>query len=152
MYKKFGRQAKNDPDYIGIVGLVDVPYSVMDPQHNKQSFADEGEYFKLKKALGDYLDQYIRDIKIELNKDNMRDFWHEFGYIYDDSDIPSDENRYVRKRYFKIPTIIQCDLCLKWRTWPAVTVDMEKQWKDNWCCESLANCKYGTNSNFYISY
>jgi hypothetical protein len=32
MYKKYGRQGKFDPEYHGIVGLVDVPYSIMDPQ------------------------------------------------------------------------------------------------------------------------
>ena len=141
MYKKFGRQAKHDPDYIGIVGLVDVPYSIMDPQHNKQNFADEGEYFKLKKAIADYLDQYIRDVKIDLNKDHMSEFWKEFGYLYDDVDVPSNENKFVRKRFFKVPTIVQCNTCLKWRTWPAITADMDRIFPDNWSCEDYPGSK-----------
>jgi hypothetical protein len=36
-------------------------------KHNKQSFADGVEYFKLEKTFGEYLDQYIRDVKAELS-------------------------------------------------------------------------------------
>jgi hypothetical protein len=110
-------------------------------KHNKQSFADEGEYFKLKKALGEYLDQYIRDVKAELAKDNMRDFWTEYGYLDEKSDTPSQEGRFIRKRFFKIRTILQCDQCLKWRSWPSVVPDIDKQFPDLWSCECLPGVK-----------
>ena len=142
MYEKLGRQAKHDLEYNGIVGIVDVPYSVMTPNPTKQAFDDLGEYEKLKKALADYLDQYVRDMRIELNKDNLLEFWRDFGYLEDDCDIPSNETRYIRKRFFKIQTIMQCDLCLKWRQWPAAEVDMQKHFPDNWCCEELPTIKY----------
>ena len=48
---------------------------------DQQSFADEGEYFKLKKALDEYLKQYVRDVKNELSQVSMNDFWKEYGYL-----------------------------------------------------------------------
>ena len=42
--------------------------------------------------MGEYLEQYIRDVKLELNKDHMRDFWTEFGYLDENCDIASVED------------------------------------------------------------
>ena len=36
MYEKLGGQKKLDPDYRGIVGIINVPYSAMIPIHSKQ--------------------------------------------------------------------------------------------------------------------
>lgn len=113
----------------------------MDPTHNKQQFADASEYKKLKIALADYLDQYIKDIKEELKEDNLMNLWKEYGYLDDDSDIPSNENRYLRKRFFKIPITIQCNLCLQWRMIPSVSSNMDKNFQD-WCCDNILGLKY----------
>lgn len=48
----------------GVVGVVDVPYLVLEPTHNKQDFADAKEYRHLLKAMGEHLVQYWKDISI----------------------------------------------------------------------------------------
>lgn len=48
----------------GVVGVVDVPYLVLEPTHNKQDFADAKEYKHLLKAMGEHLAQYWKDIGI----------------------------------------------------------------------------------------
>lgn len=48
----------------GVVGVVDVPYLVLEPTHNKQDFADAKEYRHLLRAMGDHLAQYWKDIAI----------------------------------------------------------------------------------------
>lgn len=48
----------------GVVGVVDVPYLVLEPTHNKQDFADAKEYRHLLRAMGEHLVQYWKDIGI----------------------------------------------------------------------------------------
>lgn len=48
----------------GVVGVVDVPYLVLEPTHNKQDFADAKEYRHLLKAMGEHLAQYWKDVAI----------------------------------------------------------------------------------------
>jgi len=36
----------------GVIGVVNVPYLVLEPTHNKQHFADNKEYRHLLKAMG----------------------------------------------------------------------------------------------------
>lgn len=48
----------------GVVGVVDVPYLVLEPTHNKQDFADAKEYRHLLRAMGEHLAQYWKDIEI----------------------------------------------------------------------------------------
>ena len=83
----------------------------------------------------------MRDVKAELNKDSMRDFWTDYGYLDECSDLPCMEGRFIRKRFFKIQTIIQCDQCLKWRSWPSGLADIEKSFPDNWSCEQIPGYK-----------
>ena len=41
MYEKVGSQMQGGNNRCsGIIGIVDVPYLVLDPTHNKQDFAD----------------------------------------------------------------------------------------------------------------
>lgn len=47
-----------------MVGVVDVPYLVLEPTHNKQDFADAKEYRHLLKSMGDHLAQYWKDANI----------------------------------------------------------------------------------------
>ena len=44
--------------------MVDVPYVVLEPTHNKQDFADAKEYRHLLKAMGEHLAQYWKDSNI----------------------------------------------------------------------------------------
>lgn len=46
------------------MGVVDVPYLVLEPTHNKQDFADAKEYRHLLRAMGEHLAQYWKDIAI----------------------------------------------------------------------------------------
>lgn len=48
----------------GVVGVVDVPYLVLEPTHNKQDFADAKEYRHLLKSMGEHLAQYWKDANI----------------------------------------------------------------------------------------
>ena len=45
-------------------GIVDVPYLVLEPTHNKQDFADAKEYRYLMKAMGEHMIQYWKDVGI----------------------------------------------------------------------------------------
>ena len=48
----------------GVVGIVDVPYLILEPTHNKQDFADAKEYRLLQKAMGEHMVQYWKDVGI----------------------------------------------------------------------------------------
>ncbi|KAL0155398.1 hypothetical protein M9458_049661, partial [Cirrhinus mrigala] len=64
MYEKTGPQLEGGMACGGVVGVVDVPYLVLEPTHNKQDFADAKEYRHLLRAMGEYLAQYWKDIGI----------------------------------------------------------------------------------------
>ena len=61
-------------DLVGVVGIVDVPYLVLEPTHNKQDFADAKEYRHLLKAMGDHLAQYWRD-NFDASSKKLQDTW-----------------------------------------------------------------------------
>lgn len=44
--------------------MVDIPYLVLEPTHNKQDFADAKEYRHLLKAMGEHMIQYWKDIGV----------------------------------------------------------------------------------------
>lgn len=117
----------------GVVGVVDVPYLVLEPTHNKQDFADAKEYRHLLRAMGEHLAQYWKDIAVAQR--GIIKFWDEFGYLSANwNQPPSSELRYKRRRAMEIPTTIQCDLCLKWRTLPFQLNSVEKDYPDTWVC------------------
>lgn len=59
-----------------MVGVVDVPYLVLEPTHNKQDFADAKEYRHLLKSMGEHLAQYWKDA-------NIGEFlWISTGFIW----------------------------------------------------------------------
>jgi len=47
-----------------VTGVVDVPYLVLEPTHNKQDFADAKEYRHLQQAMGEHMMQYWKDLEI----------------------------------------------------------------------------------------
>ncbi|XP_073410891.1 ATPase MORC2 isoform X1 [Dendrobates tinctorius] len=135
MYEKVGPQLEGGMACGGVVGVVDVPYLVLEPTHNKQDFADAKEYRHLLKAMGEHLAQYWKDIGIA--QKGIIKFWDEFGYISANwNQPPSTELRFKRRRAMEIPTTIQCDLCLKWRTLPFQLSAVEKEYPDTWVCSS----------------
>ncbi|XP_030909914.1 ATPase MORC2 isoform X1 [Melopsittacus undulatus] len=133
MYEKVGPQLDGGMACGGVVGVVDVPYLVLEPTHNKQDFADAKEYRYLLKAMGDHLAQYWKDVAIAQR--GIIKFWDEFGYLSANwNQPPSNELRYKRRRAMEIPTTIQCDVCLKWRTLPFQLSSVEKNYPDSWVC------------------
>ncbi|XP_051056387.1 ATPase MORC2 [Phodopus roborovskii] len=133
MYEKVGPQLEGGMACGGVVGVVDVPYLVLEPTHNKQDFADAKEYRHLLRAMGDHLAQYWKDIAIAQR--GIIKFWDEFGYLSANwNQPPSSELRFKRRRAMEIPTTIQCDLCLKWRTLPFQLSSVEKDYPDTWVC------------------
>ncbi|KFV55860.1 MORC family CW-type zinc finger protein 2, partial [Tyto alba] len=133
MYEKVGPQLEGGMACGGVVGVVDVPYLVLEPTHNKQDFADAKEYRHLLKAMGEHLAQYWKDVAIAQR--GIIKFWDEFGYLSANwNQPPSSELRYKRRRAMEIPTTIQCDICLKWRTLPFQLSSVEKNYPDSWIC------------------
>uniref|UniRef100_A0A671YDW9 MORC family CW-type zinc finger 2 n=1 Tax=Sparus aurata TaxID=8175 RepID=A0A671YDW9_SPAAU len=133
MYEKTGPQLEGGMACGGVVGVVDVPYLVLEPTHNKQDFADAKEYRHLLKSMGEHLVQYWKDTNIA--QKGIVKFWDEFGYLSASwSAPPSTELRYKRRRAMEIPLTIQCDKCLKWRTLPFQMDAVDKRYPDSWVC------------------
>ncbi|XP_077417239.1 ATPase MORC2 isoform X2 [Vanacampus margaritifer] len=133
MYEKTGPQLDGGMACGGVVGVVDVPYLVLEPTHNKQDFADAKEYRHLLKSMGEHLAQYWKDTNIA--QKGIVKFWDEFGYLSASwSAPPSLEARYKRRRAMEIPITIQCDKCLKWRTLPFQMDAVDKRYPDSWVC------------------
>ncbi|XP_062310528.1 ATPase MORC2 isoform X1 [Osmerus eperlanus] len=133
MYEKTGPQLEGGMACGGVVGVVDVPYVVLEPTHNKQDFADAKEYRHLLKAMGEHLAQYWKDSNIA--QKGIVKFWDEFGYLSASwSAPPSSEQRYKRRRAMEIPLTIQCDKCLKWRTLPFQMDAVDRRYPDSWVC------------------
>uniref|UniRef100_A0A4W4GWP8 CW-type domain-containing protein n=1 Tax=Electrophorus electricus TaxID=8005 RepID=A0A4W4GWP8_ELEEL len=133
MYEKTGPQLEGGMACGGVVGVVDVPYLVLEPTHNKQDFADAKEYRHLLRAMGDYLAQYWKDIGIA--QKGIVKFWDEFGYLSANwNAAPSNDIRFRRRRAMEIPVTIQCDKCLKWRTLPFQMDAVDKRYPDSWVC------------------
>ncbi|XP_005360783.1 MORC family CW-type zinc finger protein 2B-like [Microtus ochrogaster] len=133
MYEKVGPQLEKGMTCGGVVGVIDVPYLVLEPTHNKQDFADAKEYRHLLRAMGEHLAQYWKDIAIA--QGGITKFWDEFGYLSANwSRPPSDQLHFKRRRSMQVPTTIQCDLCLKWRTLPFQLSAVEEDYPDNWVC------------------
>lgn len=133
MYEKTGPQLEGGMACGGVVGVVDVPYLVLEPTHNKQDFADAKEYRHLLKSMGEHLAQYWKDTNIA--QKGIVKFWDEFGYLSASwSAPPSSESRYKRRRAMEIPLTIQCDKCLKWRTLPFQMDAVDKRYPDSWVC------------------
>ncbi|XP_053862661.1 ATPase MORC2 isoform X1 [Malaclemys terrapin pileata] len=133
MYEKVGPQLEGGMACGGVVGVVDIPYLVLEPTHNKQDFADAKEYRHLLRAMGDHLAQYWKDVAIAQR--GIIKFWDEFGYLSANwNQPPSSDLRYKRRRAMEIPTTIQCDMCLKWRTLPFQLSSVEKEYPDTWVC------------------
>uniref|UniRef100_H3DEP7 MORC family CW-type zinc finger 2 n=1 Tax=Tetraodon nigroviridis TaxID=99883 RepID=H3DEP7_TETNG len=133
MYEKTGPQLEGGTACGGVVGVVDVPYLVLEPTHNKQDFADAKEYRHLLKSMGEHLAQYWKDANIA--QKGIVKFWDEFGYLSASwSSAPSSDMRYKRRRAMEIPITIQCDKCLKWRTLPFQMDAVDKRYPDSWVC------------------
>ncbi|XP_062600244.1 ATPase MORC2-like isoform X1 [Saccostrea cucullata] len=133
MYEKVGPQTEGGVYCSGVVGVVDIPYLVLEPTHNKQDFADAKEYRHLLKAMGEHMVQYWKDIGVA--QQGVTKFWENFGYISQKwKDPPSQDLKFVRKRAMQINVTLQCDNCLRWRTLPFSSNNIGKDFDDDWVC------------------
>ena len=64
-----------------VAGIVNVPYEVLEPTHNKQDFADAKEYRHLIKVMGEHMVQYWKDLNIA--QQGVLKFWW-VGIVLDD--------------------------------------------------------------------
>lgn len=134
MHQRDGPFADGGLRYRGVVGLVDIPYEVMDPTHNKQDFADAREFRFLKGVLHTYLRQYWKETKLDEQTGALDRFWADFGYSGDLRAAPSNEMLFVRKRAAAVNAVVQCDACLKWRVLPFSSTQIGKDVPDDWTC------------------
>ncbi|XP_060607926.1 ATPase MORC2-like [Ruditapes philippinarum] len=141
MYEKVGPQVDGGVFCSGVVGIVNVPYYVLEPTHNKQDFADAKEYRHLMKAMGEHMVQYWKDLNIA--QQGVLKFWENFGYVSQRwKDPPSDDPKYVRKRAMQINVTLQCDSCLKWRSLPFSSSNVGKEFSDEWCCTENSDTQH----------
>ena len=148
MYEKVGPQTEGGVKCAGLVGVVDVPYLVLEPTHNKQDFADHKEYKHLLKSMADHMLQYWKDSKVEAQ--GITRFWDDFGYTGQWRDDPSDDAKYKMKRLMNIPFQIQCDKCLKWRqlTFNRKLINFEIP--QDWNCSMNPDANYARYRESYI--
>ncbi|RNA40245.1 MORC family CW-type zinc finger 2-like [Brachionus plicatilis] len=119
-------------EYRGIVGIVNVPYIVSRPTHNKQTFTDMGEQKELIRVLGEYMDFYFDSLK---DSALSSEFWQTLGYKTMHPEPPSDELIFRKKRICESKICLQCDKCLKWRILRFhPDLIKEEYYKDNWTC------------------
>lgn len=146
MYERVGPQLNGSDQCAGIIGVVNVPYLVLEPTHNKQHFADNKEYRHMLKAMGDHLQCYRHQAKEVNRKGGIEQFWQSFGYLpsSDWNDPPSQDAKYARSRAMKIPKVIQCDSCLKWRTLPFQVSTVGEEVCDDWVCSMNPDRQHGT--------
>ncbi|KAH9524273.1 ATPase morc2 [Bulinus truncatus] len=133
MYEKVGPQNEGGVFCNGVVGIVDVPYLVLEPTHNKQDFADAKEYRHLMRAMGEHMIQYWKDVGIA--QQGITKFWESFGYINSEWKAPpSDDVKFIKKRAMQLSVTLQCDMCLKWRMIPFNSNNIGKEFPDHWVC------------------
>ncbi|KAF8566595.1 hypothetical protein P879_04884 [Paragonimus westermani] len=143
MYQRIGPQQDSSMMCRGVVGIVDVPYMVLEPTHNKQDFADAKEYRMLMRAMADHLMQYWDDLGIDKEADSLVRFWKSFGYLSARwRDPPSNEEKYARRRCCSVSVCVQCDKCLKWRILPFSQSLVGRDVPDTWQCRDNPDHKH----------
>jgi hypothetical protein len=108
----------------GCVCVVDVPYCVLRPSHNKQSFADFDEYKRLLKEIAVHMDAYTTLIAAVVAPDgdgrllpgdnvNLRQMWcgirHECAHVH----VHREKCGYVANQPYADPS--HADRHLRWR-------------------------------------
>ena len=109
-YKRPNVQEK-DKDLQGIVGIVDIPYSILQPQQNKAAFQATNEINYLISKLGEHMECYSNYLNLD-----QGEFWKQYGYQTNFIGPPSSDDHYRKKRMTEVKLTVQCTNCLKWRT------------------------------------
>ncbi|KAL7667627.1 hypothetical protein ACOME3_010556 [Neoechinorhynchus agilis] len=131
----------------GVVAVVNLPPTIIEPMHNKQNFAHGREYRYLLKVLYDFMTSYVTDIGYYKEDQNM--FWQRYGYCLNNDWSrelePRNEPEFVERRNKKLKIAVQCDKCLKWRVLPLGSLDLNERLSIDWECRMhpdprQANC------------
>ena len=79
------------------------------------------------------MDQYKKDLNQDLDS---IEFWKDFGYTGKQSELPSQEISFVKRRFQYVKPLMQCIKCGKWRQ---LRYNEKLQdpgyFCDNWTCE-----------------
>ncbi|CAN2387567.1 zinc ion binding [Pristimantis euphronides] len=105
-YVKVGCQLKANNMGVGVVGVIECNY--LKPTHNKQDFDYTNDYRLTLTAVGDKLNDYWNEMKLQKNTL---------------SSVPVEDEQ---KRPDQ--TWVQCDTCLKWRKVPDAMGKLPPKW------------------------
>jgi hypothetical protein len=141
------RCQQSSREYRGVVGVVNIPYFLSDPTHNKQDFKGSKEKRNIISAMNKCMEQYLKDLDLNLD----RAFWTNYGYVSFDILMPESEEMYMKRIYARI--LKQCSRCLFWRTLPFSIYNFSQILPDEkWECKHSAGI---TNEKlvhvFYLS-
>jgi hypothetical protein len=129
-YDKTTQSDQVKPEYSGIVGIVDIPYSLMAPNQNKQSFNDEIELKKIKQTMFIHLSNYYNVFRKEISRqkkyDDIELFWNDMGYA--SYDVEEPDVNYAEQRKKRVKPYLHCNSCLKFRLVPNRPSDNGKIW------------------------
>ncbi|MFH4974976.1 hypothetical protein AB6A40_001685 [Gnathostoma spinigerum] len=146
IYDKVSHQKDRNDNllkYLGVVAVVDVPSSVLEPTHNKQSFENKREYMNLLRAINEHMQQYWDDIGLQAYPGGIANFWKCFGYESPAWDsVASDKPVYLYKRYGNVGFSVQCDTCLKWRHLDFNVDLLNNGVPKNWTCQMHPNSMF----------
>jgi hypothetical protein len=94
---------------------------------------EQPELTRLIKVLSEHMEQYSKDLAICLD----HEFWKSYGYSRTWNEMPSNEEKFLKKRLSDTKICLQCDKCLKWRMHPFTEdfLNVENYPPDNWSCE-----------------
>lgn len=143
MYEKLPNQKERNDSfmrYLGVLAIVDIPYSVLEPTHNKQSFENKREYMNVLRAINEHMEQYWVDTPIAATPGGVASFWKTFGYESAAWDsVASEKPEFIRKRFSSVGISVQCDVCLKWRHLDFQQKYLESGIPKNWRCSMHPN-------------
>jgi hypothetical protein len=143
-------QTKNheNKDYRGIVGIVNVPYSISRPTHNKQAFQNANEKRNLINVMNDCMEQYLNNVTSSSDISLDMKFWSRWGYSTIEKERPSMEIKYYRQRLMSVKPLMQCSICLKWRVLKFHPSLLLESYYDNWTCQRNTDPESGQYTYF----
>ena len=120
MFLKTKEQETNE-NLRGIVGIVDIPHSILKSEPNKQGFQDAVSIQSLVRSMGERLEIYGRSINLN------SEFWNK----YKPHRTLSKELSPNKMSICAYPSVLQCTRCLKWRL---VAAEFSQGSYENWTC------------------
>jgi hypothetical protein len=135
------RMNKNNQPYEGIVGIVNLPYTMIRPSLNKQELVNIEQKSVLLNKFRKYRDFYLQ-IELIRNQNFVPDteFWKQYGYFnIRTGEPPSTNITYLARRMSSCKLTIQCDACLKWRQFQLCAYKKPPNIPMIWNCNDMIN-------------